>query len=160
VFRSALAATVVALTLASPALAADSPSTYLSGRTLACFQTFASYGPTGMLSGFNRAQRGTVAFATDYVPSYLRAGQQGTFVPTARGVRFTSGPFFRPARGWRLIGDVHPRGVPMPHDKRRGTRYQLVLRSAPGPGRVSPDAPPRRTGRNVIVTPWYCRDVS
>jgi hypothetical protein len=160
VFRSALAATAVALVLAPPALAADSRSNYLSGRTFECWQTFASYGPTGMLSGFNRAQRGKVAFATDYVPSYLRAGKQGSFVPTATGVRFTSGPFFQPDKGWRLLGDVHPRGVTMPHDKRRGTRYQLVLRSAPGKGKVSRDAPPRRTGRNFIITPWYCNDVS
>lgn len=155
-----LVAAAAGLVLAPSAVAADSPSLYLSGRTFACVQSFGSYAPNGRLSDVVRASRGRVAFATDFVPSYLRAGTQGSFRPTATGVRFTSGPFFRPAAGWRLVGEVHPRGVTMPRDRRPGTRYQLVLRSAPGSFEVSDDAPPRRTSADAFLTPWYCRDVS
>src|SRR4051812_17475189 len=91
VLPMALATTAAAL-IAAPAAPADSPATYLSGRTFACWQPVASDGPTGTIGGFTRARRGRVAFATDFVPSYLRGGQEGSFVPTATGVRFTSGP--------------------------------------------------------------------
>jgi hypothetical protein len=160
------------LTVAPAAEAADPPSTYLSGRTFACWQTFAGYAPNGQLDHFTRAPRGRIAFATDFVPAYLvsgetmtvylpkSAGTQGGWRPTARGVRFTSGPFHAPGRGWDLVADVHPEGVTMPHDKRKGTEYQLVIRSAATARRVASNAPPKRTLRNFIITPWYCADVS
>jgi hypothetical protein len=172
VLRPALVALAATFALAPIADAADAPSTYLSGRTFACWQTFAGYAPNGRLDHFTRAPRGRIAFATDFVPGYMvsgetmtvylprSAGTTGAWRPTRTGVRFTTGPFQVPARGWDLVADVHRRGVTMPHDKRKGTRYQLVVRSAATARRVADDAPPKRTGRNVIITPWYCRDVS
>ena len=171
--RSALAASAAALVLLpAAAQAADAPSTYLSGRTFQCWQTFASYGPTGMLSGYNRAERGHIAFATDYVPRYMiggegmtyytpkAAGTQGSWRATKTGVRFTSGPLHVPARGWDLVADVHPQGVTMPKDKRKGTKYQLVLRSAVTARKIADNAPPPRTIHNFFITPWYCQTVS
>jgi hypothetical protein len=173
VLRPVLAALAASLALAPAAeAAAGPPSTYLSGRTFACWQTFASYGPNGQLGGFNRAARGRITFATDFVPGYMvsgetmtvylpkAAGTTGAWQPTATGVRFTSGPFHVPARGWDLVADVHRRGVTMPHDKRKGTRYQLVIRSAATARKVADDAPPKGTGRNFIITPWYCENRS
>jgi hypothetical protein len=172
VLRPALVALAATLAVAPAADAAPAPSTYLSGRTFACWQTFAGYAPDGRLDHFTRAPRGRITFATDDVPGYMvsgetmtvslprTAGTTGAWRPTATGVRFTTGPFHVPARGWDLVADVHPGGVTMPHDKRRRTRYQLVIRSAATARRVADNAPPKRTGRSFIITPWYCRDVS
>jgi hypothetical protein len=172
VLRHALVALAATFALAPTADAADAPSTYLSGRTFACWQTFAGYAPNGRLDHFTRAPRGRIAFATDFVPGYMvsgatmtaylprSVGTTGAWRPTRTGVRFTTGPFQVPARGWDLVADVHRRGVTMPHDRRKGTRYQLVIRSAATARRVADDAPPKRPGRNFIITPWYCRDVS
>ena len=134
VLQPLLASAALLLTAAPAAAAADSPATYLSGRTFACVQMVAVPG-TG--DRYRPTRRGRVSFATDYVPMYLRGGRQGSFAPTATGVRFTGGPLSGPGR--RSVGDVHPDGVAMPHDRGRGTRYQLVLRG---------------TG---TVTPWFCR---
>jgi hypothetical protein len=131
VLRAVPVALVAAVMQAPLASGATSPATYLSGRTFQCWQA----------TGGDRVSRGEVAFATDYVPRYLRAGRQGAFVATATGVRFTSGPFLRPVR---RVGDVHPDGIAMPRDRRRGARYQLVLRPA----------------RGARAAAWYCQDVS
>ena len=58
--RSALVALAATLALAPAAQAADPPSTYLSGRTFACWQTFAGYAPNGQLDHFTRAARGRI----------------------------------------------------------------------------------------------------
>ena len=170
--RPALTTFAATLALAPAAQAADSPSTYLSGRDFRCWQTFAGYAPNGRLDHFTTAGRGRITFATDFVPRYLvsgeamiyylpkSAGTQGDWTPTATGVRFTSGPFQVPARGWDLVADVHPEGVKMPHDRRKGKRYQLVIRSADTARKVNRYAPPKRTLRNFVITPWYCENLS
>jgi hypothetical protein len=159
--RSALALAALALATApAAASAATSPALSLSGHKFNCYQSFANYGPHGTLSGYNRAGRGSVEFATDYVPSYLRAGEQGSFDRTATGLRFTSGRFYRPSEGWQLVGTVHPAGITMPHDLKPGTRYQLILRSDPGAKKISDAAPPKRIPPNFFLTPWYCQQIS
>lgn len=164
--RAALTATAfgAVLAAATPALAGEPAAAGPAGHAYACFQTFASYGPNGRLSGFNRAARGVLHLYDTAVPVYevsnalgfvpKHSARTGRFAWDGRDLRFTSGPYHLPAAGWDLAGSYHPRGVRMPHDRKRGTRYELVLRSAIR--HPADDAPPRRTGRDFVITPWYC----
>jgi len=166
--RPALLAAALAAAVAAPAsgAAAQAPApSGLAGRAYACWQTFASYAPNGRLSGFNRAARGVLHLYATAVPVYEvsnaigfvpeHGGRTGRWSWNGRELRFTSGPYHQPAAGWDLAGTYHPRGVRMPHDRRRGTRYQLVLRSIVR--HPADEAPPRREGRDFIITWWYCR---
>lgn len=157
--RPLLAAGLLA---AAPAPAvADAPE---PAGAFACWQTFASYGPTGKLSGYNRVERGVVTFdaggrydVADDAGFAAEGAGAGRWSMRAGKVRFHDGPYWAPEQGWRLVGDLHPGGVRMPHDRRKGTRYELVLRSRPG-AQPDVDAPPRAEGRDFVLTFWYCDD--
>ena len=150
------------LGVTSPARAQDPGP---GGRAYACWQTFANYAPNGRLSGFNRATRGVLHLYATELPVYEVSNADG-FVPKrsartglwswdGREIRFTSGPYHQPRARWDLAGTYHPDGVRMPHDLKRGRRYQIVLRSIMR--RPADDAPPRHEGVDFIITYWYCR---
>jgi hypothetical protein len=132
-----------------------------AGRTYACWQTV----ERASRSGYDRIPRGVLHLYATEVAVYELSGER-SFLPqrsarTGRwawdgsGLRFTSGPYHVPDAGWDLAGTYHPDGVPMPHDRRHGRRYQVVLRSVLR--HPAKDAPPRRVQRDPFVTPWYCR---
>lgn len=138
--------------------AADAAGAY------ACWQAFASYGPTGRLGAYHRVARGTVELRADgayrvrgerwFLPR--GAGRAGRWSATGTRIRFIAGPYWAPGRGYRIVGDLHPDGIAMPHDLAEGTRYELVLRSRRG-ARPAADAPPRAEREDAFVSFWYCR---
>ena len=94
-----------------------------------------------------------VSNADGFVPKH--SARTGRFAWDGHELRFTGGPYHQPQAGWDLAGTYHPRGVRMPHDRKRGRRYQIVLRSIMR--HPADDAPPRHEGRDFIITYWYCR---
>jgi hypothetical protein len=88
---------------------------------------------------------------------FLPAGapRTGRWAWDGRHLRFTSGPYHVPGASFDLAGTYHPDGVRMPHDRKRGRRYEIVLRSAVRD--PAGDAPPHREGRDFFISFWYCR---